>query len=179
MLTTTNASDASHTLPRFVRPSATEAVAGYPRVNEHRIYLCHRYQRRTVPCSGPQCSLCLQFIPKDNRIFIPLTTLTTARTVVVDLPTSFHAHLVQVEEKAITLRTLRMSWSRSTPYDNGPIVMKVVRLREGEERAFVLEGFDDILDRMLWKNVEYWHDHGEIDKSAATALRVVRDRRRA
>lgn len=179
MLTTTNASDASQALPRFVRPTATVAVSGLPRIDVHKIYVCHRYQRRTVPCFGTECSLCSQHIPLDNRIFIPILTLTTARTVVLDLPTSSHTHLERIVAKVKSLRMVTMCWYRSEPFDNGPLAMKAERVTEGDALASVLAGFDDILDRMLAKNVAFWLDHGLTDNTAATALRLVRDRRLA
>lgn len=158
----------SKKLPRIVRPTATTFIEGYCRQHEHRVYRCHRYERRTVPCLGSSCLLCASSIPRDDRIFLPFKLMSDARLVVVDLPASFHGQLKHIRNEACSLMKCRMHLSRVRPEPNARILLRASRLKSDDELPNEVAGFDDVLDAIFAKNVAFAFETIRLPKMAAT-----------
>jgi len=165
-----------HPYTLIVRPTATKPVNVVPTVDRHSIFVVHRFQRRTVPCASDGCVFCKECVVMEDRIFLPGREQEFGNPVIVDLPASHNERLVDIANRAGSLRKARLLIARLKPRNNAPIGIKAFGVDEGCHVGRVVVELDEQLDQIFAENLEFALSLIQTDIVAATESPRLADR---
>lgn len=163
---------------RIVRATPGQPICGRPMAVAPTLFVVHRFQRRTVPCSDQNCILCAECVVTEERVYLPLSPDDAASPVIVDLPGAHFETLAGAAEQYGTLTACKILIQRTRPTMNAPLSLRHRPLKPEEPPAELLNGLAETLDAIMAQNLDFALSIIQSAKTAYGGLRVLNDRQR-
>lgn len=160
---------------KIVRAMPGQPICGRPMAVAPTLFVIHRFQKRTVPCSTPNCELCDDLVVTEERVFLPLVPDDQACAVIVDLPGSHYETLCGAAEQYGTLSACKVLIQRTRNAANAPLSLRHRPLKPTEAPAELLPGLSEMLDGIMQSNLDFALEIVRSAKKASGGLRQVAD----